>query len=106
MITVASPPGGIGLERRAVAHQQVPHRRHNDPKRRTDTARHHAPNQALFHREQIVDHFRVHSKGVKSYWTNPYYESSKYVGGPGSPSLLIAGGEGVLRHGMLYPFVT
>jgi hypothetical protein len=70
------------------------------------SSRHHDPNQALFYREQIVDHFSVDGEGVKSYWTHRYYKSTKYFGGPGSPIFLIVGGEGALDHGMLYPFVT
>ena len=35
-----------------------------------------------------------------------YYRSTEHFGGPGSPILLVVGGEGALNNGMLYPYVT
>lgn len=55
-----------------------------------------------FYNEQLVDHTAT----TPTYWKHRYYESTTYFHGPGSPILLIVGGEGADNHGFLYPFVT
>ncbi len=57
---------------------------------------------ARFYKDQPVDHFSKHDHRT---WANRYYQSTKYFAGPGSPILMIVGGEGSLDHGILYPFV-
>lgn len=64
---------------------------------------HHDENDALFYNDQLVDHFNDADTRA---WSNRYYKSTKYFGGPGKPIFLVIGGEGALDHGMLYPFVT
>jgi hypothetical protein len=56
----------------------------------------------LFYTDQPVDHFDKHDHRT---WSNRYYQSTKYFAGPGSPILMIVGGEGSLDHGILYPYV-
>jgi len=57
----------------------------------------------LFYNDQLVDHFDDSNDAT---WSNRYYKSTKYFQGAGHPIFMIVGGEGVLDHGMLYPFVT
>ena len=58
---------------------------------------------ALYYEQQQVDH--VHVDDARTY-AQRYYKLSKYWHGPGSPILVIMGGEGALEAPpMLYPFV-
>jgi hypothetical protein len=64
-----------------------------------------APLQYFCH--QLVDHTNK-AQYSKLYWTQRYYESGAYFNGPGSPILLILGGEGAIppETGLFYPFMT
>jgi len=60
-----------------------------------------------FFANQIVDHLDPINNANRT-WTQRYYMSDKYFGGPGSPIFIILGGEGEIRPstGLFYPFVT
>jgi Serine carboxypeptidase S28 len=64
-------------------------------------------NRPRFFDRQLVDHFSDQNQEPR-YWSNRYYQSTKYFAGGGHPIFLIVGGEGALDPdtGMLYPFVT
>ena len=53
---------------------------------------------------QRVDHLDDNSNHHET-WQQRYYKKSEFFRGPGSPIILIVGGEGALDSGMFYPFV-
>jgi len=66
---------------------------------------------ALYYNEQKIDHFDKYEEELlllprQQTYSQRYYKRSKHFGGPGSPILLIMGGEAALELPMLYPFVN
>lgn len=57
---------------------------------------------AYYYKHQLVDHFDPDNKKT---WTQKYYKSDKYWGGPGHPIFLVVGGEGPATR-LLYPFIN
>ena len=55
-----------------------------------------------YHLNQRVDHFDPTDDRT---WSHPYFVSEDYFAGPGSPILVILGGEGPVKK-ILYPFVS
>lgn len=58
-----------------------------------------------FYDDQVVDHLA--QKGDKHFgkkWTQRYYVNSRYFGGPGSPIVMIIGGEGEATS-LYYPYI-
>ena len=53
--------------------------------------------------QQTVDHYNESNTDT---WAHRYYKQAKYFGGPGSPIILVFGGEGGNDDGMFYPFVN
>jgi pimeloyl-ACP methyl ester carboxylesterase len=63
------------------------------------------PSKELFFQYQIVNHL---SAADERQWSQRYYKSSEFFGGPGSPIFLILGGEGAIEPttGLAYPFIA
>lgn len=54
--------------------------------------------------KQFVDHFSAADEGV---WGQRYFQSASHFGGPGSPILVVVGGEGSMgeKPEIFYPWV-
>lgn len=64
---------------------------------------------ALYYSDQRIDHLHNEYSGrgpETGTYSQRYYKRSKHFQGPGSPILLIMGGEAALEPPMLYPFVN
>jgi hypothetical protein len=61
----------------------------------------------LSFKHQKVNHFRddTYKKEPEQYWSQPYYQTTEYWKGPGSPIFCIIGGEAVQQRGIIYPIV-
>ena len=62
-------------------------------------------NEPRFYHHQIINHF-TDQQDEPSYWTQRYYQDTRYYEGPGHPIFLVVGGEGAVDDGFLYPFVN
>jgi hypothetical protein len=62
------------------------------------------PSQPLYFRSQVVDHFSTNS----DLFSQRYYMNDTFFQGPGSPILVIMGGEGAIEPstGIYYPYVV
>ena len=61
----------------------------------------------LAYHHQKVNHFRDDNyKTQPKVWSQPYYQTTQYFKGPGSPIFCIIGGEAVQNRGFIYPFVS